>query len=288
MTESLLPPPTAASDFKLDRSADLQSVLAAWHAATLRLERTHETLRAEVERLRGELETKNRELARKNRLADLGQMASHVAHEVRNNLVPVELYASLLRRRLSDDSESLQVLDKISGSIAALDATVHDLLHFTSDRAPQRATLLLHALIEEVCASVAPQASAQDVAIAFDVPLRLQISADREMLRRAMLNLLLNSLDELREGGTIAITACSTLDHTEIEVADDGPGFPETGLEQLFEPFFTTKSGGTGLGLAIVDRIAAAHGGKAVAANCPEGGAAVTLRIPQHTAEKQT
>src|SRR5262245_66110862 len=87
---------------------DLEAVLNAWHTATLRLERTHETLFAEVARLNNELEIKNRELARKNRLADLGQMASHVAHEVRNNLVPVSLYMSLLRRRLSTDSDSLR------------------------------------------------------------------------------------------------------------------------------------------------------------------------------------
>ena len=88
----------------IDRQADLQTVLTAWHEATLRLERTHETLRGEVERLRAELEAKNRELARKNRLADLGRMAAHVAHEVRNSLVPVNLYLSLLRRRLKADA----------------------------------------------------------------------------------------------------------------------------------------------------------------------------------------
>src|SRR5271156_6739489 len=91
----------------LDSSADLQTVLAAWHGATLRLEQTHAALRAEVGRLTDELEVKNLELARKNRLADLGQMASHIAHEVRNNLVPVSLYTSLLRRRLSKDEGSL-------------------------------------------------------------------------------------------------------------------------------------------------------------------------------------
>ena len=71
---------------------ELQSILAAWTEATDRLQRTHETLQAEVRRLSDELEAKNRELARKNRLADLGQMAAHVAHEVRNSLVPMKLY----------------------------------------------------------------------------------------------------------------------------------------------------------------------------------------------------
>ncbi len=84
--------------------AELQAVLAAWHSATDRLQQTHEALRREVRRLTDELEIKNRELARKNRLADLGQMASHVAHEVRNSLVPLTLYLSLLRRHLAGTS----------------------------------------------------------------------------------------------------------------------------------------------------------------------------------------
>ena len=99
-----------------DGNADLEAVLAAWHTATVRLEQTHEALRGEVRRLTDELEVKNRELARKKRLADLGQMASHIAHEVRNNLVPVTLYLSLLRRRVSDDPGSLDVLLKIEAA----------------------------------------------------------------------------------------------------------------------------------------------------------------------------
>ena len=93
-------PAIAVDPANLDSSADLQTILAAWHTATLRLEQTHDALRDEVRQLTAELEVKNRELARKNRLADLGQMASHVAHEVRNNLVPVTLYLSMLRRRV--------------------------------------------------------------------------------------------------------------------------------------------------------------------------------------------
>src|SRR5687768_4760534 len=83
---------------------DLQIILAAWQEATDRLQRTHEALQGEVRRLSDELEAKNNELARRNRLADLGQMASHVAHEVRNGLVPIKLYLSLLKRRVRDDA----------------------------------------------------------------------------------------------------------------------------------------------------------------------------------------
>src|SRR5512146_2781477 len=131
---------------QLDQTADLQTVLAAWHTATIRLEQTHEALREEVSHLTAELEIKNRELARKNRLADLGQMASHVAHEVRNNLVPVTLYLSMLRRRLAGDEKNLDILDKITAGFTALDATVGDLLHFTAERDPQLKTTALRKL----------------------------------------------------------------------------------------------------------------------------------------------
>src|SRR5690242_4171629 len=101
-------PPLPAGD-----ELDLQTIFSAWNEATDRLQRTHEALRSEVRRLSDELEAKNLELARKNRLADLGQMASHVAHEVRNSLVPMKLYLSLLKRRIDDDRGSVDVLDKV-------------------------------------------------------------------------------------------------------------------------------------------------------------------------------
>lgn len=276
--------PTVPNATCPDGNTDLEAVLAAWYTATLRLERTHKTLREEVRRLTAELEVKNRELARKNRLADLGQMASHIAHEVRNNLVPVTLYLSLLRRRISDDSGSLDVLNKIAAGFTALDATLNDLLHFTSDRDPQWYSFSLRKLVVDVHASLAPQLSAQMVKTVTDVPKDLFITADQDMLRRAVLNLTLNALDAMPDGGTLTVTAATTREGIELEVADSGPGLSEDAKRRVFEPFFTTKLGGTGLGLAIVYRIAEVHGGDATVVNCPDGGAAFTLRIPQQTA----
>jgi len=263
----------------LTSQSDLEAVLAAWHAATVRLEQTHEALRAEVRRLTDELEAKNRQLARKNRLADLGQMASHVAHEVRNNLVPVTLYLSLLRRRIHDP-ESLELLDKISAGFTALDATVNDLLHFAAEGDPQWQRFPLDRLLDEVMASVAPRASAQRVTAICRVPQGLLATADRNMLRRAVLNLVLNALDAMPDGGTLSVIASAIEDGVEIQVCDTGPGLSEEAQRRAFEPFYTTKSGGTGLGLAIVYRIADVHGGQVAAANRPEGGAAFVLRLP--------
>ncbi len=262
-------------------TADLETVLAAWHSATVRLEKTHESLRAEVHRLTEELALKNRELARKNRLADLGQMASHVAHEVRNNLVPVTLYLSLLRRRIGGDRGSREVLDKIEAGFTALDATVNDLLHFTSDRDPQIQAFPMSDLIGEVLASLSPQLEAQSIDLAVDVPAGRIVTADREMLRRVVLNLVLNALDAMPDGGRLAVAMADDGTSTELEIADSGPGLPEEAKRRAFEPFYTTKRNGTGLGLAIVSRIADVHHGEVSAKNRPAGGAAFTLRIPR-------
>lgn len=274
LCDNHLDPPLPAAN------AELETVLTAWHQATVRLERTHEILRAEVHRLTNELEVKNRELARKNRLADLGQMASHVAHEVRNHLVPVTLYLSLLRRRVSNDSGAVDIADKIAGAFTALDATVHDLLNFTSDQEPRVSRFPLGRMVEEVCASLAPQLGAQSIEVVLDVPEGQWICADESMVRRCVLNLMLNAVDAMPEGGSLVVTSSAVAEGVEVEIADTGPGLSEEACRRAFDPFFSTKRGGTGLGLAIVHQIAEVHGGSVSVANCPEGGAAVTLRFP--------
>lgn len=276
MSDDMYPDPMT-----LDSRADLQTVLAAWHGATVRLEQTHEALRTEVHRLTEELDHKNRELARKNRLADLGQMASHIAHEVRNNLVPVTLYLSLLRRRLSEDSGSMDVLDKVESGFRALDSTVNDLLGFTSDRDPKLQVVSMSKLVGDICDALAPQLDAQHIESLADVPTDLRVVADPDMLRRAVLNLALNALDAMPDGGRLVFTTYRGPNGFELEVADSGHGLSDEARRRAFEPFYTTKSGGTGLGLAIVQRVAEIHGGDVTALNCPEGGAAFTLRLPQ-------
>ena len=276
------PPHVVASTPLSADDLDLPTLFAAWNEATDRLQQTHESLRSEVRRLSDELEAKNCELARKNRLADLGQMASHVAHEVRNSLVPMKLYLSLLKRRI-DNEGSVDVLNKVMAGFTALEATVGDLLHFSSQRDARRERIDVAAVLQEVLLSLEPQLRAQGISANIDCPPRLAAVADADMLRRAVLNLVLNALDAMPAGGQLMLTVCQTASSVEIEIADSGPGIPEPIVDRLFEPFFSTKGGGTGLGLAIVERIAAAHGGKAKVANCPEGGAAFTLIIPQNS-----
>ncbi len=263
--------------------ASIETLLAAWGEATSQLQETHETLRSEVVRLSSELEEKDVEIARNNRLADLGRMASHVAHEVRNNLVPVNLYLSLLRRNLSEDTAALNILSKVESGFNALDITVNDLLSFTAQRVPQCQDFLLGEMVEEVCNSLLPQIEAQQIDLEIDVPPHSLLNGDRTTLHRAVLNLILNALDMMPEGGELVISSHETETTLELEIADSGPGLNENQQQKMFDPFFTTKENGTGLGLAIVYQAAEAHGGTLLARNCPEGGAAFTLCFPRKT-----
>lgn len=265
----------------VDENSSLEAVLAAWNEATMRLQETHEVLQAEVGRLAKELEAKNHELERQNRLADLGRMASHVAHEVRNSLVPVTLYMSLLKRRLSEDTGSMDILAKIEAGFTALDVTVNDLLNFSAHREPHWHNFSVRELVDEICEALGPQLDAQAIQVVADVPPDAIVNADREMLRRAVLNLVLNAIDVMQEGGQLVFTSFIGPQGFELEVGDSGPGLDQEQLCRLFDPFFTTKSNGTGLGLAIVHRIAEVHGGRVTARNCPEGGAAFTIEIPR-------
>ena len=102
------------------------------------------------------------------------------------------------------------------------------------------------------------------------------------MIRRAVLNLVLNAVDAMAHGGDLVITSYESPDGFELEIADSGEGLREEDHQKLFDPFFSTKSTGTGLGLSVVYQIAEAHGGTVTVDNCPEGGAAFTIRIPRH------
>jgi signal transduction histidine kinase len=282
-----------AQSFSLESPADgdhldLQTILAAWNSATERLQQTHELLRAEVKRLTDELEAKNRELARKNRLADLGQMASHVAHEVRNGLVPMKLYLNLLRRRVAADHVSGEIADKIASGFAGLETVVNDLLHFTAHRDPRWQPLNVAAIVNELCESLSPRLAAQGITARVEVPQHLQLPGDADMIRRALLNLALNAIDAMPLGGELSVTVVEQGEQIVLEVADSGPGLTDEAARRIFEPFFTTKGTGTGLGLAIVYRIAEVHGGEITAANRPQCGALFSLKLPRTAPERSS
>lgn len=273
-------PVNQPADLQLSAETDLGTILEAWHAATVRLEQTHEALQAEVRRLTAELERKNRELARKDRLADLGRMAAHIAHELRNSLVPVALYLSILDRRI-DDPDSRGVLRKVIEAVRAAETTVSDLLQFAADREPQDTLFELLPLVEEILTGLQLQIEAQRIKTFVKIPQSLLLWADRELIRRVLLNLVLNALDAMPHGGCLSVSAQAENGDLLLTVADSGPGLDEERLQKIFEPFYTTKPNGTGLGLAIVERLIEIHGGSVEASNNQSGGAKFLIILPQ-------
>jgi signal transduction histidine kinase len=139
----------------------------------------------------------------------------------------------------------------------------------------------LRVLIEGIRIRLRERSRRQQVDWEVDIAPGLQASVDVALMATAVSNLIENSLDAMPEGGELTITACYGRHGLEVEVADSGPGLPQEMAERAFEPFVTNRPGRAGLGLSVAAEIVWAHHGEIVACACPEGGTAVTIRIPE-------
>lgn len=263
----------------------LAGALAAYNEITERMQKSHVQLKGEVTRLRGELKQKNELLARKSRLAALGEMAAGMAHEIRNPLAAVQLYASLLERDLSNQPDQLQWVHKIEKGVSSLDTIVHDMLTFTQDQVCQKTDVNIVGLLGEVMDYALPQIKAKAIEFNVDaVDRSLSVHVDFNMMKQVLLNLVLNGLDVVDKKGQITIGAqrCHEKEQYQVRiwVADNGPGIKPGIMNKIFNPFFTTKDVGTGLGLAIVHRLVECHDGIITAANNETGGAIFSIMLP--------
>jgi signal transduction histidine kinase len=268
----------------ITQEPDLIAVLQAYNDVTERLKRSHDALAGEVCRLRDELHQKNKALERRQRLASLGQMAAGVAHEIRNPLGGIGLYASLLERDLSDRPGQLVFVRKMCVGIRNLEAIVSDILAFAGEVEPHRQATSLRGVIERAHCQVAPNAETRGVELSMVIPEPdLEAWCDAGQIERAAINLLLNAIDATGRGGRAWIrceSEAAAAEHCRIVVEDEGPGVPADLVHRIFDPFFTTKDTGTGLGLAIVHRIAEANGGFISAGERNGGGARFVLSVP--------
>lgn len=264
--------------------AELAPVFEAYNELTERMSRVHEQLQAEVVRLREELRQKNELLERKSRLAALGEMSAGVAHEIRNPLGGVMLYASLLAKDLEDRPESLKWVNKISTAVRGLNQIVTDMLTFTNNSSCEKTEINLAGLLAEVTDLAGAHGRAKKVKLVTDCDAELVVNADLNMMQRILLNLVLNAVDAVAEGGIVTIrgrVSRLTQYAVKIEVIDNGIGISQEVISKIFNPFFTTKDVGTGLGLAIVHRLVECHDGIITACNNKNGkGAKFTVLLP--------
>ncbi len=263
--------------------AELADIVGEFNAVTERLHAAHSSLQSRVDQLRGELETTNRRLQRSEQLAALGRMAAAIAHEIRNPLASIRLYASMLADDLEPGSPSRDTALRISRSVRDLDQIVEDVLLFSRDHRPATTDVSVTALVQHVIESAAGLAADSGVTIRLiepgdEVP---AISVDVRLITQALLNVIRNAIEAMDGTGSVEISAHSGGSTVTLVLRDFGPGVSEEVMERVFDPFFTTRSSGTGLGLAIVNRIIDAHGGRIELRNASNGpGAEVHIELP--------
>lgn len=261
--------------------AGLESIVAAYNDVSARMKQAYEQLAGEVSRLNDELATKNRELARRERLAALGQLAAGLAHEVRNPLGGIALYASMLNRDLADRPREVELARKIGGAVRSLDRLVNEILEFAQEDVLERQSTTFGEVLEPALEGLAgwTDGLAIEVEVAADSS-GVELWCDVQRMQRVLLNILINASQAMGERGRIEISARARDGAARIEIRDSGPGIAEDRLDKIFDPFFTTRASGTGLGLAIVHRIVEAHGGRVTVRNQVSGGAAFAIELP--------
>lgn len=219
-------------------------------------------------------------LRREEVMSALGSLVAGVAHEVRNPLFAISATVDALESRFGDRLELGPFLQILRGERDRLVNLTRDLLVYGKPVAPVLAPGSLGDVIEEAgraCATLAEQSG-----VALDlraVAPGLALARDREGLFLVFKNLLENAVQHSPRGGTVAVEARRAGEWIEWTVRDAGPGFRPQDLPLLFDPFFSRRPGGTGLGLSIVQRVVRAHGGEIAAANHPDGGAVVRVRL---------
>lgn len=218
-------------------------------------------------------------LVRQAALAQVGQMAAVVAHEVRNPLAGIKGAVQILMSRRPAGDADLAVMRDIVSRIDSLGELINDLMIYARPRPLRRETIDLQQLVREAIAMVRRDPAGTEIDIALDGANAL-LSADGELVRAALLNLLLNAAQAIDGGGRIQVRTIVRGDCAVVEIADSGPGIPQDIRGRVLDPFFTTKARGGGLGLPIARRTAELHGGS-LALACPEGGGTVaTMTLP--------
>ncbi len=238
-------------------------------------------------------------MKRINRLEALSEAAASIAHEVRNPLASIRGSAQALSESSAlPDNVDRKLLHLIVSESDRINNIVTDFLLFTRVRKPNLASCDLQTILDDVVLLLKNHPLGTEAQIELHVETPFVVTADAELLRRAFLNLGLNSLEAMQDMPNEkclhihAYTAPagksggdSPGDGLVVDFLDHGPGIDSADKGKIFEPFFTRKASGTGLGLAIVSRIVEVHGGTITVDNLPQGGCRFSLKLPQHVGQ---
>lgn len=229
----------------------------------------------DITRLR-ELELKAQ---RDQKLQAMGEMAVELAHEIRNPLGSIDLFASLLSSELGDP-RLRQWADQIVTSVKFLNTIVTNMLAFSRSSVPQLQSLDVVQLIHETLDFMDPVFQQRSVVVNRPQRRPIFVEADRQMFWQALINLLMNALQAMPDKGHIAIDVAESHGMAVVAIEDSGMGIAPENIERIFDPFFTTSEKGTGLGLALVHHIVEKHSGAIVATSELGKGSRFTISVP--------
>jgi two-component system NtrC family sensor kinase len=241
------------------------------------------TLEEKVARRTAELEEQGRQLARAERLAEVGLLASGVAHEINNPLAIIRGNAELLQLSLPEAADAQEEVGVILKQATRIERIVGQLRSFSRSRGSRPESLELAPLLDEIVEQIGHQSPLHGVVVERRYRPGIILHADGDQLRQVFTNLILNALQAMAGGGTLTIeTGLAGNDSScLIRILDTGPGLGEDAAERLFTPFYTTKPQGTGLGLSVSYGIVREHGGQIEAASRSDGpGAVFTVTLP--------
>ena len=245
--------------------------------ALVGLDESHRKLKAQTEVL---FQTEE-QLRRADRLSALGELSAGMAHEIRNPLGSIKGAAEILKDNYGPDAPQHEFIEILLKETDRLNKIVQEFLDFARPQPPELREENINDLIESVLALTAQSARKAGVSVEKHLDHNAgKGNLDPGLLKQAFLNLILNSIQAMPDGGTLSVTSVRRDEWIEVKIADTGMGISTESRKKLFSPFFTTKKDGTGLGLAITYRIIQNHRGTIDVASEPGKGATFTITIP--------
>ena len=231
-------------------------------------------------RLERIVEEKTKELRDAERLVIIGETTLMVGHDLRNPLQVLKGLSYGLKKRHADRPEAMEIFDKIDKSIFYMDKIVSDLQAFGKKKDPDARLYPLRGLMNNALTQIEVPG---DVEIVMKFPEDFMVAVDWYMIQRLFINLLLNAVQAMPDGGKLFVNTYRRDDDNVIVIEDTGIGIPEESLENLFKPLYTTKAKGTGLGLAVCKKIVDSHNGTIQVESTVGKGTIFTITLPTFT-----